>query len=90
MPEEVRADLQRRVNAVYDLFVETVAAGRPAMSAADVRATGGRVYIGAEAVATGLADQVGTFETVLADLSQPAAGRVASNTKARIFTHGHG
>jgi signal peptide peptidase SppA len=69
LPDTVRADLQREVDHFYSLFVDTVAAGRAGMSTEAIRATQARSFIGAEAVAAGLADSVGTFEEVLAELS---------------------
>lgn len=75
LPANVREDLQREVNQYYDLFVETVAAGRRNLSAAAIRATEARAYIGAEAVAIGLADEVGTFETAIDGLKSFAPPR---------------
>jgi signal peptide peptidase SppA len=79
LPDEVREDLQREVNAYYDLFVEAVTAGRRALSPAAVRATEARTFIGADAVAAGLADSVGTFDEALTDLSR-GSGRIAVST----------
>lgn len=78
LPEGVRTDMQREVDHFYDLFVSTVAAGRPGMSPAAIRDTEARVYIGADAVAIGLADATGTFEEVLGDLSRGPVGRSPS------------
>lgn len=81
LPEGVRDDLQREVDQYYDLFVDTVVAGRRGLSAKSVRDTQARVFIGAEAVAAGLADEVGTFETALAELSassSPARNRATT------------
>ena len=78
LPEGVRTDMQREVDHFYDLFVSTVAAGRPGMSPAAIRGTEARVYIGADAVAIGLADATGTFEEVLGDLSRGPVGRPTS------------
>ncbi|MCQ0986409.1 S49 family peptidase [Jiella marina] len=83
---EVREDLQGEVNALYEAFLSTVAKGRgPRLSAEAARGTEARVFIGQAAVAAGVADRVGTFESVLAELSShsggPAAGR--PNSPAR-------
>ncbi|MEK9751738.1 MAG: S49 family peptidase [Rhodospirillaceae bacterium] len=78
LPEPVRDDMQAEVNRFYDLFVETVAAGRKGLSPAAIRATEARVFIGADAVDAGLADAVGTFEEVLAELSRGPTGRSTS------------
>jgi ClpP class serine protease len=72
LPEAVHADLQGEVTKVYDQFVALVAANRPAMSEADVRATEARTYLGQDGIDAGLADRIATLDSVLADLSQPA------------------
>jgi signal peptide peptidase SppA len=77
---EVRADIQAEVNTLHELFLKTVAAGRGArLDVAKARATEARVFMGAEAVRVGLADRVGTFEGVLAEL---AAGKSTPATSA--------
>lgn len=70
LPDSVRADIQAEINQFYDLFVEGVAKGRTSMSPAAIRATEARCYIGQAAVDVGLADEVGSFETVLAELTR--------------------
>jgi signal peptide peptidase SppA len=75
LPADVQADLRAEVARFYDLFVETVAAGRPGMTPDNIRGTQARVFIGQDAVAAGLADEVGSFESVLADMPKAAAGR---------------
>ncbi|MGD9923130.1 MAG: S49 family peptidase [Pseudorhodoplanes sp.] len=70
LPEDVRADFQREIDGFYGQFVQTVAAGRKGMSDKAIRATEARVFKGQEAVDAGLADSVGTFEEVLAELSR--------------------
>ena len=85
LPDGVRADLQREINQFYDMFVQTVADGRQNMSAAAIRGTEARVYIGAEAVNIGLADQVGTFESALADLSRGASRSPSIQPKGKAM-----
>jgi capsid assembly protease len=79
---DAEAALRDEVHRYYELFVETVAAGRgrrtPARAARD---TEGRVYVGREAVAARLIDDVGTFEEVLSDLTR-RAGRRADERQA--------
>ncbi|MEH2482024.1 signal peptide peptidase SppA [Nitrobacteraceae bacterium AZCC 2146] len=69
---EVKGELSAEINRFYDLFVSSVAKGRRGMTEDAIRATEARTYIGADAVAIGLADEVGTFESALADLSRRA------------------
>lgn len=70
LPDDVRADLQREVDAFQSVFLKTVAKGRGTRLTADAaRRTEARTYIGQQAVDAGLADKVGTFEAVLKDLS---------------------
>lgn len=71
LPEDVRASFQARVDGIYADFLATVAAGRGDRLTVDMaRATEARIYIGQQAVDAGLADRVGTFESVLADLTR--------------------
>ncbi|WP_342108439.1 S49 family peptidase [Methylobacterium sp. SI9] len=77
LPEAVRDRLHAEIEAFYGAFVEAVAAGRKNLSAAAIRATEASTYMGAAAVAAGLADEVGTFEGALADL---AGGRITTTT----------
>lgn len=81
LSEDVRADLQAEVNAFYESFLQTVSKGRGARLSIDAaRKTEARTMIGEEAVKAGLADRVGTFETVLADLTRAST---RSNVKQR-------
>lgn len=70
--ENVRKDLQAEVDAIYEMFVECVAKGRPNLSPAAIEATEAAVYIGRAAIEAGLADQIGDLETALAELSSRA------------------
>jgi signal peptide peptidase SppA len=74
LPKNVRAELQAEVAGFYGQFVETVAAGR-GLSSEKVIATQARVFKGDEAVAAGLADAVGTFESVLSEMQTARTGR---------------
>lgn len=81
LSQDVRADLQAEVNAFYDLFLKTVAKGRGSRLTADAaRKTEARTFIGQAAVDAGVADRVGSFETVLADLTR-GAGRTTSQPR---------
>lgn len=83
---DVRDDLQAEVTAFYDLFLKTVAKGRGArLTAAAARKTEARTFIGQAAVDAGIADRVGSFETVLAELTRAVApsGGARSNSQPR-------
>ena len=73
LPDDVRARLQAEVDGLYDAFIQTVAQGRKAMSPAAIRGTNARVFIGQQAVDVGLADEVGTFESVLLDVTRASS-----------------
>ena len=93
LPDNVRADLQAAVDAYYEQFVNSVAAGRgQRMSADQARATEARMFIGAEAVKLGLADRMGSFENVLADLTAASTGKRQSieQTGAIQMAHSEG
>lgn len=78
LPDGVKADLQAEVNSLYEAFLKTVAKGRGARTTVVMaRKTEARAFIGQAAVDAGLADKIGTFESVLADLSR-AKGRSIS------------
>ena len=70
LTDGVLADLQAEINKFYEGFIQTVAEGRGRrMSVKAARATEARTYLGADAVAIGLADLVGTFEDALGELT---------------------
>lgn len=76
LSEGVRSDVQAYVDAFYELFLTTVEEGRgDRLSAAAARATQARAPMGQAAVDMKLADRIGTFETVLAELQHSAAPR---------------
>ncbi|OYU37560.1 MAG: serine peptidase [Pseudorhodobacter sp. PARRP1] len=59
LPDPVRARIQGEIDSIRTLFAQTVAAGRGrSLSAEAALATEAECYRGAEAVATGLADEV--------------------------------
>jgi signal peptide peptidase SppA len=88
LPESVRADMQAKVLSYYDDFVETILAGRKSLTAKAIRATGARIFKGREAVAAGLADEVGTLEEVLANLSTLRSRSAPSGRPSVTSTHG--
>lgn len=69
--DEGRARIQRQIDALADVFIATVAKGR-GVKPDDVAARfgGGDVLIGAAAVAAGMADRIGSFEAVIAELAE--------------------
>lgn len=82
LPDGVRADIQQAIDGLYDRFVTGVAAGRGARLSADqARATEARVFHGQAAIAAGLADRIGTFEGVLAELQTRRASTGARQTR---------
>lgn len=70
LPEAVRADVQREIDATYGEFVAAVAGYRPArLSEAAIRETGARVMRGQAAIDAGLADRISTLDALVAQLS---------------------
>jgi signal peptide peptidase SppA len=87
LPDAVRTDLQAEVDAFYDSFLATVAKGRGSrLTAAAARKTEARTFIGKAAVAAGLADRVGTFETALAELTR-ARGQAQPQNRRTSMDH---
>jgi capsid assembly protease len=71
LSDNVKFDLQAEVDSFYSLFVSSVAQGRKGrMTEKAIRSTEARTYIGQAALDAGLVDAIGSFETVLADLSK--------------------
>lgn len=86
---EVRDDLQGEVNLLLEMFVSCVTAGRKNLSAAAVRGTEARIFMGAEAVRIGLADRTGTFEDALAEAARttrllPTRARGGANMRTTM------
>lgn len=73
LPDDVRDTFQAEVDSIYTMFVSTVARGRAALNEEAIRATEARVFMGADAIAAGLADEIGTLSDVISSYS--AAGR---------------
>ena len=81
---EAHAVLKAEVVRIYDLFVETVARHR-GLDADAVRATEAGLFFGPDAVATGLADAVGSLDDALTQLTQslsPLPTQVATASQA--------
>lgn len=85
LTDEAKAELQGEVDRLYGLFVEHVASMRT-LATDDVRSTEAGLYFGANAIAAGLADAVGTFESALADFSLFLSSRSRKSPQARAGT----
>ncbi len=71
LTEDGKAEIQRKVDAMYDLFVTSVAAGRGVTTAKVEADFGqGRMMLPAEAVQAGAADRIATLDDTLAQLEQ--------------------
>ena len=86
LSDDARATLQAEVDRLYGLFTGMVARCRN-LPDAQVREQQAGVYFGANAVAAGLADQVGTFATALTDLStRVAVSRSSGRSGTTVLT----
>jgi signal peptide peptidase SppA len=85
LTDEAKAELQAEVDRLYGLFVAHVASMRT-LATDDVRATEAGLYFGADAIAAGLADAVGTFESALTDFSLFLSSRARLSPQARAGT----
>lgn len=82
LPEAVHADIQSEIDAMRQLFAETVAAGRVSrLSVEAALASEAEIYRGASAVAAGLADEVSdlasAFAAFTAAANRPIPGQSA-------------
>jgi signal peptide peptidase SppA len=85
LTDEAKAELQAEVDRLYGLFVDHVAAMRT-LATDDVRSTEAGLYFGGNAIAAGLADAVGTFESALTDFSLFLSSRSRKSPQARAGT----
>ena len=73
LTDEVKEEWQAEIQETYELFLDTVAAGRGSrLSKEQARDTQARTFMGQAAVDAGLADAVGTFEEVLEEAAARA------------------
>lgn len=74
--------IQSRVDALAQVFVETVARNRGVATETALLNFGkGGIFVGKDAVEAGLADAVGSFESVLADLASGSKPERGSSTR---------
>ena len=80
LPDDVRADMQARVDQFYDAFVDHVVSMRPGLTAEAIRATEARTYSATDALAVGLIDAVSNAPDAYAAFvaSLPAAAGAQS------------
>lgn len=65
LPDEVKARIQERIDALYDVFVSTVARNR-SMDEQAIRDTEALTYTAQEALSNGMADAIGSFDDAVA------------------------
>lgn len=87
LSEGARAEMQRSVDSYYDMFVESVAAGRKT-TAAKVNADfgQGRMLQARDAKRAGMVDRVGTMDDTISRLLARAAARNGGGARAEIHT----
>jgi signal peptide peptidase SppA len=66
---DVKAELQGEVQQSYELFIETITEGRGKRASNYARSSEARVFMGQSAVDAKLVDEIGSFDSVLAELS---------------------
>lgn len=80
--DDGRARIQRRADALAQVFIDAVAANRGVTSQEVIdRFGGGDVKVGQAAVDAGMADRLGSFETLIGELSRDPTGRMSSSSK---------
>lgn len=67
--DEGRAVVQRNIDALENVFINHIAQTR-GMTVDDIKSLRGGMMIGAEAIKAGLADEIGTLESVINNLEQ--------------------
>lgn len=85
LPLTVAADIQTDIDALHEQFIALVA-GLRGLGVEVVRATQARVYRGDQAIAVGLADQIGSFREAALALSQAIVPKTRSTPLGRQTT----
>lgn len=85
LSDQAQAGLQAEVDRIYELFVTTVARHR-GLSVHAVKNTQAALYFGADALAAGLADDIGTLEDAVGQIQSrllpPTAGEPRALTRS--------
>jgi len=81
LSEDDLQELDRQASRFMDGFVRLVADHRPDLSEDRIRALEAGIKIGQDAVDAGLADRVGTFESVIDELTRARSGRFPSQSR---------
>jgi protease-4 len=88
--EADRAVFEGMVTKMYERFLSVVGEGRPQLPAERIRALAdGRVYLGEEALAAGLVDELGTVQTAI-DKARALAGIAGENYVVVQYARSHG
>mgnify|MGYP000227021643 CR=1 FL=1 len=83
LTKETKAVLQAEVDAIHDIFIASVAEGRGVdAKAVRERMADGRVFIGQDAVDTGLADRLSSIDDVIASAAPDGAADFSFATAA--------
>lgn len=73
LSQEGRQTIQDQVDSIYKVFLQSVADGRDKTPEQVHEEMGdGRIFMGADAIAAGLADEIGTLEAVIGQLATDA------------------
>ena len=76
LSEEAKADIQKRVDSAYSLFLGDMAKGRrTTVDQVEANFGGGRVMVATEARAAGLVDRIDTVENTIGRLYRASGGR---------------
>jgi signal peptide peptidase SppA len=81
LTEEQVDDIQRRVDALYNVFCSHIARGLKISKSAARAMADGRVHVGAEARAAGLVDGIQSFDTTLEDMIQKFSHRASAGRR---------
>ena len=88
LPEDVRADFQAEIDKLYGMFVATVAQGRAGLSEEAIRNTQARTFTGRDAIAAGLADEIGTLADLFSSSRRTSGLRSTQGVKMSATSNG--
>lgn len=88
LTDEGRATIQERVDYIYSVFVNAVAAHRGVSEREALGMADGRIFTGTQAVEAGLVDGVSTLGAIIANIrSGGVSGNKNSNAKEKIMAN---
>ena len=86
LSDQARESIGTEIEKIYAMLIECVAFGRRNLSPEAIRATEAKTYLGADAVAVGLADEIGSFDGIVNKLAKLHPTTMIAGPKREMFS----